>query len=124
MALVAVLLSAEGDIQLALALRTLPAHPSFWSYLSHAPLWLAVALLAGHFFSWLYVLSCLELSVAVPLLAGTYIFNALLAPWQLGESVSPRRWLGTLVLTLGVVLVSRSSHASVLESSADETAAQ
>lgn len=116
--LLAVWLATEGDIQLATALRHLgpleglSALSVIVRCLSHPALWLAFALLGSHFFLWLYVLARLELSVAVPLTACNYVFNAFLVQVRLGETVSSRRWLGTMIITLGVVLVSRSARSA------------
>lgn len=113
-AFLAVWLASEGDVQLASALRSLGpldlSQPgrALLACLTHAPLWGAVALLSGHFFLWLYVLARLELSVAVPITACNYVFNAILVQVRLGETVSPKTWAGTLFITLGVLLVTRS----------------
>lgn len=113
-AFLAVWLATEGDVQLARALRGLipPEGLPWWEllylYVSYPPLWLAVGFLAGHFFLWLYVLARLELSVAVPITACSYVFNALLVQLRLGETVSTRTWMGTLLITLGVLMVTRS----------------
>lgn len=113
-AFLAVWLASEGDVQLASALRSLgPLELSqpwlaLQECLTHAPLWGAVALLAGHFFLWLYVLARLELSVAVPITACNYIFNAILVQVRLGETVTLKTWAGTLLITLGVLLVTQS----------------
>lgn len=115
--LLAVWMATEGDIQLAWALRELgpldglSTPQMVWKCVAHAPLWGAIALLASHFFLWLYVLARLELSVAVPLTACNYVFNAILVQVRLGETVDAKRWLGTLIITLGVVLVTRSARA-------------
>lgn len=57
--------------------------------------------------SWLTVLSRLPLSAAYPFLAVGYVLTPLLAWLFLRESVSPLRWVGILVISLGVILVSR-----------------
>ena len=100
LAALAILLSTEGDIRLALALRQMGSF-----HLLYPPLWLAIALLAGHFFVWLQVLKRLEISLAVPLTASSYLLNALLAPGQLSESLSLRALAGYALVTVGVVLV-------------------
>lgn len=107
-ALVAVWLATEGDIQLARTLRGLGQAGALETLLCPG-LWLAIAMLAGHFGLWLYVLSRLQLSVAIPLTACNYVFNAILVQFRLGEQVSPRVWLGTLLIAAGVVLVTRSA---------------
>jgi len=57
---------------------------------------------------WLVVISRLDLSLAVPLLSATYYVLLLLASSiVLGESVSLWRWAGTLVIVVGIVLISQ-----------------
>ncbi len=70
--------------------------------------WLALGLFAVFFFLWMTVLSYEDLSFALPLTALTYLFNALLVGPFLGETVSPLRWAGTLLIGLGVALVTAS----------------
>lgn len=58
--------------------------------------------------SWMTVLSRLPLSFAYPFLALGYAVTPFLAWLLLRETVSPIRWLGIIVISLGVFLVSRS----------------
>lgn len=104
--LLAVLAATLGDICLAATLKTVPFGPEM--FLS-GRLWLAIGLLATHFFLWLAVLSWADLSLAFPLKASNYIFNAMLVGFMLNESVTPIRWLGTIVVAFGVLLVSLSA---------------
>ncbi len=69
---------------------------------------LAVLFLAVFFFTWLALLSRADLSLVLPMTALTYIFNGLAAGPVLGEKVSRQRWIGLMVITVGVVLVSLS----------------
>ena len=69
---------------------------------------LAVVFLAIFFFSWLALLSRVELSLILPMTALTYILNGICAGPFLGEKVSRQRWLGLWVITVGVVLVTIS----------------
>jgi drug/metabolite transporter (DMT)-like permease len=57
--------------------------------------------------SWLTVLSRLPLSFAYSLLAVGYVITPFLAWLIFRESISPLRWLGIVVISLGVILVSR-----------------
>jgi len=57
---------------------------------------------------WLTVLSRVPLSFAYPILALSYAITPVLAWFLLGEDVPLVRWLGIVVICLGVVLVSRS----------------
>ncbi|MFN5513568.1 MAG: EamA family transporter, partial [Cyanobacteriota bacterium] len=67
----------------------------------------AVTLVAS-LFLYFGAVSRLDLSLVLPLMASSYIFNALLAWLLLQEPVSPRRWLSALVIALGVGLIYRS----------------
>ena len=56
---------------------------------------------------WLAVLSRFDLSLAYPMVSMAYVAVALLSYFFLGESVSPLRWAGIIVICIGVVLISR-----------------
>lgn len=110
----AVLLSAIGDVLMSRAMRRLG--PFEWTGLDSLGrfllkalksiwFWVAVAFMAGHFFLWLSVLSWAELSVAVPLTALQYVYNAVLAQAVLGERVNSMRWWGTAVIVAGVLIL-------------------
>ena len=57
---------------------------------------------------WLIVLSQLDLSLAYPMLALTYILIPLAAQFVLGEQVPTLRWFGIAIVFVGVVVVSRT----------------
>jgi drug/metabolite transporter (DMT)-like permease len=64
--------------------------------------------MAANFFSMLYALSIANLSLAGPAIAAlTYIGNAFAAKLFLRERVDKRRWLATLFVAAGVVLLTR-----------------
>lgn len=110
----AVLLLACGDVLMARAMKQLG--PFLWlgplsllAFLARSLrvlwFWLGLAFMAGHFFLWMWVLKHAELSVAVPLTAVQYVYNALLSRWYLGETVNGLRWAGTGVIVLGVLII-------------------
>lgn len=57
---------------------------------------------------WLYVLARLPLSAAYPFVGLGFILTMALGVLALGESISPIRIAGTLLIALGCVCVSRS----------------
>lgn len=57
---------------------------------------------------WLVILSRIDLSLAYPLVSIAYIVVALFSYFVFKENVSLLRWIGILVICLGVFLVSRS----------------
>lgn len=67
------------------------------------------AMLAIFFFLWLAVLSWEDLSVALPMQALNYVLVAFLSQYFLGEVVSPLRWAGTVLVCVGVMMITRSS---------------
>ncbi|HQE19575.1 MAG TPA: EamA family transporter [Aggregatilineales bacterium] len=64
------------------------------------------------FGSWLIVLSRLDLSLAYPILAITYVLVPLAGVLFFDESVPPLRWAGIFVIIAGIVLVSLSQRNS------------
>lgn len=107
LAVFAIWLAVEGDIQLAQAMRSLP--PDWLTVFFHGPLWFALLLLFGHFATWFFLLSRSELSVIMPFTGIYYILNAVLVQWRLGESVGSQAWMGTFLISLGVLLVTASA---------------
>jgi len=79
---------------------------AFWGQVFNAPLlWAGIGAYVNEFFVWLEALSRAPLSLLFPAAALAYCGVVLVGKLVLGETVSRRRWLGTLVITLGVMLV-------------------
>lgn len=68
-------------------------------------MWIGLGLLAMAFFSLLALLSWENVSFVVPLTALSYVVGALMAKIFLGEEVDQIRWMGVLLVVVGVVLV-------------------
>ncbi len=68
-------------------------------------------MLAIFFFLWLAVLSWEDLTVALPMQALNYVLVAFLSQYFLGETVSPVRWAGTILVCIGVMLITKSGGA-------------
>lgn len=68
-------------------------------------MWGGIALMAVGFFSLLGLLSIANVSFVFPASALSYVVGALGGKFLLGERVSPQRWAGVLLVTLGVLLV-------------------
>lgn len=59
---------------------------------------------------WLIILSRLDLSYAAPMLTAIYYVLVLLtSALVLREAVTPWRWAGTLLVVIGIALISRTS---------------
>jgi drug/metabolite transporter (DMT)-like permease len=95
-----------GDIS-AMNLRGIMS--AAFQALTSPKLVLGTAMLAVFFFLWLAVLSWEDLSVALPMQALNYVLVAFLSQYFLGEVVTPLRWAGTVLVCIGVILITKSS---------------
>jgi drug/metabolite transporter (DMT)-like permease len=68
-------------------------------------MWAGVGMMALAFFSLLGALSFLNVSFVVPVTALSYVAGAGGAVLFLGERVSRQRWMGVLLVAVGVTLV-------------------
>lgn len=117
MILISVTLSAFAQITLKVGMSS-PAIAASLAQSDHAASVLAVATNAHVVFGlatyaagaalWLIVLSRVDVTVAYPFVGLSFPLTAALGAVWLGESVGALRILGTLMITLGVVLVARS----------------
>ena len=73
--------------------------------LTHRLIVTGIAFNAISFFSFMALLSVAELSFAVPATALSYILKTALAEWYLGERVNGRRWMGAVLVAVGVFLI-------------------
>ncbi len=62
--------------------------------------------MAVTFFSFLSVLSLADLSLVFPAKSMVYVASPLGAKWLLKETISSERWVGIVLVCLGVALVS------------------
>jgi uncharacterized membrane protein len=66
---------------------------------------LGICLLVAWMISRMFLLSWADLSYVLPVTAFGYVLNVLLGRLFLGENVTPARWIGTLLIMAGVILV-------------------
>jgi len=67
--------------------------------------WFALPLLAASFYSLLILLSWAPLSVVIPASAFNYVVGTFGAKYLLKERVSRKRWMGVVMVCVGVTLV-------------------
>jgi drug/metabolite transporter (DMT)-like permease len=108
--LVAVVALALGETALAKGMKQAGRTEESWAVLAVAVLrntWIlgGSALLVIHLGLYLLALRHADLSFALPLTAASYPLSALLARFYLREDVGTARWLGTLLITVGVAIV-------------------
>jgi drug/metabolite transporter (DMT)-like permease len=101
-----------GDTCLSRGMTALPAitlaHPATLIAAVFTP-WIAVgiALLIGFFASYLTALSWADLTFVLPATAFGNVIVALLSRYWLHEAISPERWAGIVLITLGVGFVAQ-----------------
>ena len=99
--------STLGDVYVAKGMKQIgEISVDRWRDLLFAPLnpyvALGVALLAMFYFSYLASLSWADLSYIMPATTFGYVLTALLAHFMLGEKIPLTRWIGIIMITLGV----------------------
>jgi len=114
-----VVAAAAGDVLVALAMRRIGdlgdlrrshgVSSVILRLLSSGALFGGVFFMTIAFFSNLIGLSWADLSLVGPASAAlTFIANAIAAKWFLHENVDRRRWLATIFVCCGVLLLTRS----------------
>jgi drug/metabolite transporter (DMT)-like permease len=108
--LVATALVAVGEILLSAGMKQVgkEGHEGLRMVLaagSNPLVWGGVALSAAFFGMYLLTLSWADISYVMPFTALSYLFVAIMASLWLNEQVTPARWVGTLLIVLGVVII-------------------
>ncbi len=107
--LVAVLAVSIGEAMLAKGMKMTNQVTGGWSSQIRAVMNPQVIggsmLMALYFGCYMVALRWADLSFVLPLTALSYLLGALLAKYYLGEAVTPIRWAGAIIITLGVVIV-------------------
>jgi drug/metabolite transporter (DMT)-like permease len=73
-------------------------------------IWLGILLLGLFFGLYLAALSWADLSFVLPVTSFGYALNAFMSWRLLGEHVSLARWSGTIIICVGVAVVSRTEQ--------------
>ena len=116
MILAMVVCANVGDLMLKRGMMQIGAVEISAAGLRHALLmtvtsgtiWLGILFLAGFTLSYMTVLSWADYSYVMPAGAFGYATLTLLAVLFLHESVSPRRWIGVILICIGVLLVGQT----------------
>lgn len=114
--IVAITSQALGNVYLTKAMKAITSTGSgtndFVSTAMHTAsnpmVWVGTALLLVFFLLYSAALSWADLSFVLPATAFGYVLNVAAGHYFLNEAVSPARWAGSVVITMGVILVSRS----------------
>ncbi|MCX6345049.1 MAG: EamA family transporter [Armatimonadetes bacterium] len=112
---IATTLAAFGDVSLSKGMKQVGAAAERQTFIDTFSFALAnpyvlagVGLLIAFLCLYLASLSWEDLSFVLPLAAADYVLVTLLAFVLLGEDVSPLRWVGSLLVAAGVMLVART----------------
>jgi drug/metabolite transporter (DMT)-like permease len=113
----AVIAQAVANTLLSKGMKVIASMPSFsdgfslvmLAYALKSPfIWGGIFLLIVFFACFLSAVSWADLSLVLPVTALGYILNVFTGSYFLDEQVSPARWLGSVLIVLGVFLVSLS----------------
>lgn len=115
---VAVLANSFGNLLLALAMDHMPGFDSaaFGPYvvrlLENPYLLPGVALTALYTLTQVSLFSWADLSFVVPCIASSYVASTLLGEFVLGEHVQLIRWVGVVLIAIGVAMVAETPVAT------------
>jgi len=56
-----------------------------------------------------------EVTVVYPIMATSFIWVALMSPFFFGDVMTPTRWIGIIIIMLGVCLVARGAKSIPVE---------
>ena len=116
MVLAMVVCANAGDLLLkrgmteigAVAITPSGVSHAFWMTVTSATIWVGILFLIGFMVSYMTVLSWADYSYVMPAGAFGYAILTLLAVILLHESVSPKRWVGVVLICVGVLLVGQT----------------
>jgi drug/metabolite transporter (DMT)-like permease len=116
MILVMVACANAGDLMLKRGMNEIGAVQFSGPALKHAflltitngTIWLGILFLLGFMLSYMTVLSWADYSYVMPAGAFGYVVLTFLAVVFLHETVSPRRWIGVVLICIGVLLVGQT----------------
>jgi uncharacterized membrane protein len=97
-------MSEIGAVQISLA----GLSHAFLLTVTNGTIWIGIAFLSGFMLSYMTVLSWADYSYVMPAGAFGYALLTFLAVFFLHESVSARRWIGVVLICVGVLLVGQT----------------
>jgi uncharacterized membrane protein len=114
--LVMVLCANIGDLMLKRGMTQIGAvqfspvglEHAFLLTATNTTIWIGILFLIGFTVSYMTVMSWADYSYVMPAGAFGYALLTLLAVVFLHETVSPRRWIGVVLICIGVLLVSQT----------------
>jgi uncharacterized membrane protein len=103
------LMLKRGMMQIgAVEISAVGLRHAFTSTVTNGTIWIGIVFLVGFMVSYMTVLSWADYSYVMPAGAFGYALLTLLAVLFLHENVSPRRWVGVVLICIGVLLVGQT----------------
>jgi drug/metabolite transporter (DMT)-like permease len=136
--IIAIFAQAAGNVFLTRGMKsvatTVPADGGLMSVVSQSlhvalqamqspEIWAGTLLLIVFFALYSAALSWADLSFVLPATAFGYVLNVAAGHYFLNEEVTKARWIGSIIITLGVVFVSRSGERTTAVEPAQASAA-
>lgn len=110
--LLSMICAASSQIMIKLLVDQIPSNELSWNavrgFLTAARVMrggFALLLLVSGFLFWLFSLTRLDLSYAYPIACSSVLLVALLSGIFLGEAVTLRMWSGTVLILIGIALL-------------------
>jgi drug/metabolite transporter (DMT)-like permease len=107
--LLATIAVSVGETLLSKGMKeTNAAGPGAWAQIRAVLNWAVLcgtALMTAYFGLYMLALKWADLSFVLPLTAISYLLGATMAKFYLHENVTPTRWLGAIIIVVGVVVV-------------------
>jgi uncharacterized membrane protein len=97
--LILVCATTVGDVLRSMGMRARPTNKTYIA--------ISTCSMAVSFFTFMKLVAVAPMSFAVPMSAATFIPETLLAKVLLKENVDRRRWIGVVLIVIGVVLITR-----------------
>jgi uncharacterized membrane protein len=120
--LVMVVCANVGDLMLKRGMSRIGAVPLSFAGLGHAfvltvtngTIWLGILFLIGFTISYMTVMSWADYSYVMPAGAFGYAVQTLLAVVILHEAVNAKRWIGVVLICVGVMLVGQTKPSTTI----------
>jgi drug/metabolite transporter (DMT)-like permease len=107
--LLATVAVSVGETLLSKGMKeTNAAGPGTWAQIRAVLNWAVLcgtALMTAYFGLYMLALKWADLSFVLPLTAISYLLGATMAKFYLHENVTPTRWLGAIIIVVGVIVV-------------------
>jgi len=119
---VAILVQATGNVFLSKGMKSIASTSQIgqgellsipYQAVTSPMIWIGVALSIIFYVLFATALSWKDLSFVLPVISLEVVLNVAFGSWFLNELVSSKRWIGALLIAIGIILVLRSETRTV-----------